>query len=112
VSYQPVSSLAEEETFLDKNISPENSAVIMRQTIPYPHGGGQPSDTGSIAPVDQEPKCTVSPVRKTQNPPLQQAQSETTFSSAIRNSKVNDAKPDYHSRLHTGGHIENRADRH
>jgi ethanolamine utilization microcompartment shell protein EutL len=31
VSYQPVSLLAEEETFLAKIISPEDSTVIMQQ---------------------------------------------------------------------------------
>ncbi|KAJ5212059.1 uncharacterized protein N7498_003705 [Penicillium cinerascens] len=109
VSCQPVSSLSEEEKFLAKNVSPEDSAITTRQTILYPQGGGQPSDTGSIAPVDREPSFTVSLVRKMQDGRILhfgKSRTTTTFSagqSVIQ--KVDDAKRDYHSRLHTGGHI-------
>lgn len=109
ISYQPISSLSEEEKFLAKNVSPEDSAIIMRQTILYPQGGGQPSDTGSIAPADEEPTFMVSLVRKTQDGRIlhfgkpKTGSGFTAGQSVIQ--KVDDIKRDYHSRLHTGGHI-------
>jgi len=110
ISYQPVSSLTEEEKSLAKNISPQGSAITMRQTILYPQGGGQPSDTGSIATdQDQGPAFTVSLVRKTQDGRILhfgKPSTNTAFTegqSVIQ--KVDNVKRNYHSRLHTGGHI-------
>ncbi|KAJ5137353.1 hypothetical protein N7526_003586 [Penicillium atrosanguineum] len=109
ISYQPISSLSEEEKFLAKNVSPEDLAITMCQTILYPQGGGQPSDTGSIAPADEAPTFTVSLVRKTQDGRIYHFGKPSTGSiftagqSVIQ--KVDDVKRDYHSRLHTGGHI-------
>ena len=82
----------------------------MRQTILYPQGGGQPSDTGSIALAGQEPTFTVSLVRKTEDGRIlhfgKLSDPDTFFvegQSVVQ--RVDGAKRDYHSRLHTGGHI-------
>ncbi|KAJ5174472.1 uncharacterized protein N7482_000349 [Penicillium canariense] len=110
VSYQPVSSLPENERSLIKAADPEVSAITMRQTILYPQGGGQPSDTGSIALVDKEPAFTVSLVRKTEDGRIlhfgKSAGGIIPFvegQSVIQ--RVDGAKRNYHSRLHTGGHV-------
>ncbi|CAI7644362.1 unnamed protein product [Penicillium palitans] len=100
LSSQSIPSLSEEEKALAKNVPAEDSAIIMRQTIFYAQGGGQPSDTGAIGPVDQDPTFEVSLVRKT---------SDDATSSFVAGQpvvqKVDDSKRNYHSRLHTAGHI-------
>jgi Ser-tRNA(Ala) deacylase AlaX len=110
VSHKPVSSLSEDEKSLIKNADPEISAITMRQTILYPQGGGQPSDTGSISLVDKEPTFTVSLVRKTEDGRIlhfgKSVGPDALFAegqSVVQ--QVDGAKRDYHSRLHTGGHI-------
>ena len=110
ISHRRVSSLPENEQSLIKNPDPEVSAVTMRQTILYPQGGGQPSDTGSIALAGQEPTFTVSLVRKTEDGQIlhfgKSSDPDTVFvegQSVVQ--RVDGAKRDYHSRLHTGGHI-------
>lgn len=81
----------------------------MRQTILYPQGGGQPSDTGSITLADQTPTFTVSLVRKTHDGRILHFGKSLTGSTFTAGQAViqtvDDAKRDYHSRLHTGGHI-------
>jgi Predicted metal-dependent hydrolases related to alanyl-tRNA synthetase HxxxH domain len=81
----------------------------MRQTILYPQGGGQPSDTGSITLADQTPTFTVSLVRKTEDGRILHFGKSLTGSTFTVGQAViqtvDDAKRDYHSRLHTGGHI-------
>lgn len=112
ISYQPVSSLPEHEQALYKNATPEDSAIVTHQTVLYPQGGGQPSDTGSIAPVNQEATFAVSNVRKTSDGRILHfgrslhTEKTTTFSEGQSvTQRVDGAKRDYHSRLHTGGHI-------
>lgn len=110
VSYQPISALSEEDQGLAKNVDPEHSAITTRKTILYAQGGGQPSDTGTISADDQEPGFAVSLVRKATDGRIlhfgKPSASEIVFSegqSVVQ--KVDNAKRDYHSRLHTGGHI-------
>ncbi|KAJ5594757.1 uncharacterized protein N7459_000965 [Penicillium hispanicum] len=111
VSYQPLSSLPENERGLAKSVAPESSAIATRQTILYPQGGGQASDSGSIALVDQpDAAFTVSLVRKTADGRIlhfgQPAGESAVFAegcSVVQ--RVDGAKRDYHSRLHTAGHI-------
>jgi Ser-tRNA(Ala) deacylase AlaX len=82
----------------------------MRQTVLYPRGGGQPSDTGTLALEDQEPTFTVLLVRKTQDGRIlhfgKPANTDTIFVEGQRViQNVDGDRRDYHSRLHTGGHI-------
>ncbi|KAF7715654.1 Uncharacterized protein PECH_001268 [Penicillium ucsense] len=112
ISHQLVSALEEPEKSLYKGATdPEMSVVTMRQTVLYPQGGGQPSDTGSLAMVDEEPTFTVTTVRKA--PPgriLHFGKTSTQPGSLFQEGqrvvlRVDGAKRDYHSRLHTGGHV-------
>ncbi|KAJ5960320.1 uncharacterized protein N7479_007470 [Penicillium vulpinum] len=110
LSSQPISSLCEEEKSLAKNVPTEDNAIIMRQTIFYAQGGGQPSDTGAIALVDQDPTFEVSLVRKTPDGRflhfgkfLDAASSFVAGQQVVQ--RVDDSKRNYHSRLHTAGHI-------
>lgn len=82
----------------------------MRQTIFYAQGGGQPSDTGAITAVDQGSTFEVSLVRKTLDGRflhfgkfLDQASPFSEGQLVVQ--KVDDSKRNYHSRLHTAGHI-------
>ncbi|KAJ5103373.1 hypothetical protein N7532_003902 [Penicillium argentinense] len=110
LSCQPISSLSEDEQSLGRTLAPEDSAIVMRQTILYPRGGGQPSDTGTIALVDQEPTFTVSLVRKADDGKIlhfgKPSNQDISFAEGQRVIQNVDAeRRDYHSRLHTGGHI-------
>ncbi|KAJ5988831.1 hypothetical protein N7481_004041 [Penicillium waksmanii] len=110
VSFQSISSLSENEKCLAKSLSPEDSAIVMRQTILYPRGGGQPSDTGTLALEDQEPTFDVFLVRKTQDGRIlhfgKPVNTDTFFVEGQRViQNVDGDRRDYHSRLHTGGHI-------
>lgn len=110
LSSQSIPSLSEEEKALAKNVPAEDSAITMRQTIFYAQGGGQPSDTGAIGPVDQDPTFEVSLVRKTSDGRflhfgkfLDATSSFVAGQPVVQ--KVDDSKRNYHSRLHTAGHI-------
>ncbi|CAI7598000.1 unnamed protein product [Penicillium glandicola] len=110
LSSQSMPSLSEEEKSLAKNVPEEASAITMRQTIFYAQGGGQPSDTGAIGPVDQDPTFEVSLVRKTADGRflhfgkfLDATSSFVAGQSIVQ--KIDDSKRNYHSRLHTAGHI-------
>ncbi|KAJ5255499.1 hypothetical protein N7497_007013 [Penicillium chrysogenum] len=110
LSFQSITSLSEEEKGLAKNVPAEDNAITMRQTIFYAQGGGQPSDTGAIGPVDQDPTFEVSAVRKTPDGRflhfgkfLDVTSSFVVGQSVVQ--KVDDSKRNYHSRLHTAGHI-------
>ena len=83
----------------------------MRQTILYPQGGGQASDIGSIELADQQDATfTVSLVRKASDGRIlhfgKPANEQALFAegqSVVQH--VDDAKRDFHSRLHTAGHV-------
>lgn len=84
--------------------------MTTRQTILYPQGGGQASDTGTITPADQTSAFTVSLVRKISDGRIlhfgKSASADSVFvegQSVVQ--KVDNAKRDHHSRLHTAGHI-------
>ncbi|RAL12358.1 ThrRS/AlaRS common domain-containing protein, partial [Aspergillus homomorphus CBS 101889] len=117
LSYQPISALSDQDRSLAKNIPPEDYALTTRQTVFYPQGGGQPSDTGVIlvadnTSTDHPSTFEVHLVRKTADGsilhfghfippatalPLTIGQSVTQTIDAV--------KRNYHSRLHTAGHI-------
>lgn len=111
VSYQPISSLPEDEKELAKNVSSNESAMTTRQTILYPQGGGQLSDTGTITVANQEPSFTVSLVRKAQDGTIihfgkpSNGDSSSFSKGQIVVQRVDGAKRDYHSQLHTAGHV-------
>ncbi|KAJ5155758.1 hypothetical protein N7492_008561 [Penicillium capsulatum] len=110
VSYQPISSLSETEKSLAKNVTPDASAMVTRQTILYPQGGGQASDIGSITPTDQSAAFTVSLVRKMSDGRILHFGKPVTAGSVFTEGQsvvqsVDNVKRDYHSRLHTAGHI-------
>lgn len=107
ISSQSITSLSEEEKGLAKNVPTEDSVVVMRQTIFYAQGGGQPSDTGAIG-SDQPPTFEVSLVRKTPDGRYLHfgKYSDTPFAAGQQViQKIDDSKRNYHSRLHTAGHI-------
>lgn len=111
-SCQQHSTLPESEKSLYKNATPEDIAITTSQTILYPQGGGQPSDTGVIAPLNKESIFTVFHVRKTPDgrilhfgrPASPHPSTAFTVGQTVTQ-KVDHAKRNYHSRLHTGGHI-------
>jgi Ser-tRNA(Ala) deacylase AlaX len=109
LSSQSTTSLSEEEKSLAKNVPAGDVALIMRQTIFYAQGGGQPSDTGAIGPTTQDPTFSVSLVRKTADGKyihFGKYNDTTPFTAGqLVVQKIDDSKRNYHSRLHTAGHI-------
>ncbi|PYH42154.1 ThrRS/AlaRS common domain-containing protein [Aspergillus saccharolyticus JOP 1030-1] len=116
LSYQPVSALPDPEKSLAKNIPPEDYALTTRHTVFYPQGGGQPSDTGVIVVAGSEnPAATfeVRLVRKTLDGTILhfgRFATTPTFPLAVEvgslvTQTIDAVKRNYHSRLHTAGHI-------
>ncbi|OGM41693.1 alanyl-tRNA synthetase [Aspergillus bombycis] len=111
LSCQPISQLTENEKSLAKTLAPESFALTTRETVFYPQGGGQPSDTGVIALADTSNGSAfkVLLVRKTMDGTvlhLGEFTDQPCFADGQLVSQVIDgAKRDYHSRLHTAGHI-------
>ncbi|CAG8145843.1 unnamed protein product [Penicillium salamii] len=107
ISSQPITSLSEEEQSLAKNVPAEDSVVTMRETIFYAQGGGQPSDTGAIG-SDQPATFEVTLVRKTPDGRYLHFGKYKDVPFAMGQmvvQKIDDSKRNYHSRLHTAGHI-------
>ncbi|KAJ5773415.1 Translation elongation/initiation factor/Ribosomal beta-barrel [Penicillium paradoxum] len=110
LSSQPIPSLSEEQKTLVKNVPTEDNAITTRQTIFYAQGGGQPSDTGAIAAIDQNTTFEVSLVRKTSDGLYLHFGKYLDSSSPFAEGqhvvqRVDDSKRNYHSRLHSAGHI-------
>ncbi|KAL4888723.1 ThrRS/AlaRS common domain-containing protein [Aspergillus ambiguus] len=117
VSCQPIFRLGEQERSLAKNITPEKSAIVTKQTVFYPQGGGQPSDTGIIALGDgaesnQEDSFHVALVRKTLEGNIlhfgtftSPAAEQFFIQGQVVCQSIDSTKRNYHSRLHTAGHI-------
>lgn len=134
VSCQPLSSLDSADRALFKNIPDEddttnikNHVVTVKETIFHPKGGGQPSDTGIIKAIaapgrnqgkedeeeenDNEPVIfQVHLVRKSPTFQILHAGHFTTSTATFTRGQhalqiLDSAKRDYHSRLHTAGHI-------
>lgn len=113
LSCQPISSLPENEQGLAKSVAADYFAITMHQTILYPQGGGQASDTGRIMLIDQpDTAFTVALVRKTSDgrilhfgKPVAERSPPSFTEGQWVIQHVDGAKRDYHSRLHTAGHI-------
>ncbi|KAL3472342.1 major facilitator superfamily domain-containing protein [Aspergillus californicus] len=131
ISIQRISSLNDEGQGLAKNIAVDDFAIVTAQTVFYPQGGGQPSDTGFIVRrPDNDLSETSGPsfeiflVRKASDgtifhfgrfglapgdtglisQPQPPAQLPFTNNDPI-NLQINSPKREFHSRLHTAGHI-------
>ncbi|BCS17610.1 putative alanine--tRNA ligase [Aspergillus puulaauensis] len=122
ISYRPLSSLGDDEKRLAKNIPLEETfAIITKQTVFYPQGGGQASDTGKITPESLDNQdgdgnflFEVLLVRKTSDgsvlhfgrfsPPSTSIPSGIAMNRPV-SLQIDRVKRNYHSRLHTAGHI-------
>ncbi|KAL4963902.1 putative MFS drug efflux pump [Aspergillus stella-maris] len=121
LSYRPVSSLDDAKKLLARHIPNEDTYVLVTEkTVFYPQGGGQASDTGVITPAstsasngeNKNGEFEVLLARKTADGSilhfgrLPTATSATwlTPSTPVKLS-INPRKRNYHSRLHTAGHI-------
>ncbi|RYP35284.1 hypothetical protein DL767_003872 [Monosporascus sp. MG133] len=123
VSYQQLETLGEAERRLFKSVTDVSDHVLVtKETIFHPQGGGQPSDRGTItAEDDPQLRFNVKLVRKLTNglilhagcriPPELDVSSgsdgaEPTFreSQAVM-LRIDDETRNYHSRLHTAGHL-------
>lgn len=117
VSWHKLDALEETERSLFKTVlDTSDGAVATRETIFHPQGGGQPSDRGTItAQDDPELQLDVSLVRKLPSGLILHAGSRagtcsSSLSPVFRASqavvlKIDSAARDYHSRLHTAGHL-------
>ncbi|KAB5578340.1 putative alanyl-tRNA synthetase [Coniochaeta sp. 2T2.1] len=127
MSCLPLSSLPEGEQSLFKAVASTSPiGVATRETIFHPQGGGQPSDRGTItSSSDPSVQLDVSLVRKLPSGLILHAGSPAgTCSSPSSSStpttprgeplfkenqpvilRIDGATRDYHSRLHTAGHL-------
>ncbi|OJJ04934.1 hypothetical protein ASPVEDRAFT_822685 [Aspergillus versicolor CBS 583.65] len=121
-SYRPLSGLSDDEKLLAKKIPLEETfAIITKQTVFYPQGGGQASDIGKITPENSENQDSdgsflfeVLLVRKTSDgsilhfgrfsPPSTSVPSGIAIDQPV-SIQIDRVKRNYHSRLHTAGHI-------
>ncbi|KAA8648840.1 uncharacterized protein ATNIH1004_004726 [Aspergillus tanneri] len=122
LSCQPICELPDHEKTLAKNIALGDLAITTRQTVFYPQGGGQPSDTGVIS-ITASPNNNsdtsaesvlfqVLLVRKSTSGRIlhfgQFLPSNTSPCFAdgqLVSQRIDSARREYHSRLHTAGHI-------
>jgi Ser-tRNA(Ala) deacylase AlaX len=115
VSWQALSKLEESERALFKTVlESTDSAVVTKETIFHPQGGGQPSDVGTITTEALPFKFDVKLVRKLPNGLVlhagnrlpQSSEADTVFAEAQPVVlKLHDDTRNYHSRLHTAGHL-------
>ncbi|KAE8375570.1 Threonyl/alanyl tRNA synthetase [Aspergillus bertholletiae] len=111
ISCQPISQLPENEQSLAKTLTPDSFALTTRDTVFYPQGGGQSSDTGVMTLADTSNGSTfkVLLVRKTLDGTvlhLGEFTDRPCFAGGqLVAQAIDGAKRDYHSRLHTAGHI-------
>ncbi|KAL1969212.1 hypothetical protein VTN77DRAFT_466 [Rasamsonia byssochlamydoides] len=114
ISCQPLSTLAENERALFKTAPDDDYVVATSETIFHPQGGGQPSDTGTMkSDNNKEITFEVKMARKLSNGQIlhagsfiSQADDKQIFSEGETVVQaVDNDKRDYHSRLHTAGHL-------
>jgi Ser-tRNA(Ala) deacylase AlaX len=124
VSWQPLTSLGEAERALFKTVlDSSDGAVATKETIFHPQGGGQPSDVGVITTQgNPQLQFDVKLVRKLPNGLVLHAGNHVKPVSAGTEAEddipppvfhelqsvqlsVDDETRNYHSRLHTAGHL-------
>lgn len=111
VSCQPLSALTEDERALFKTSSDDDYVVETSETIFHPQGGGQPSDAGTMNSSNKQITFQVKMVRKLPNGQILHAgsfvgdQSHVFHAGETVIQTVDSEKRDYHSRLHTAGHL-------
>lgn len=107
----PVSALPAADQSLIKEPTPEDHALVTDETIFYVQGGGQPSDTGTIAT-----DTATFEVNSVRHPAeghgvlhfgrFVDASSKDNFEIGKEvKQEIDSVKRDLHSRLHTAGHI-------
>ncbi|KAG9237218.1 ATP binding/alanine-tRNA ligase [Amylocarpus encephaloides] len=111
ISINPVSSLPAADQASIKDATDEDVAIITDETIFYVQGGGQPSDTGTIASENAtfEVNSVRHPATGSQilhfgrfNPP---GSTDTIKEGDEIKQTIDSEKRDLHSRLHTAGHV-------
>ncbi|KAH8906133.1 putative alanyl-tRNA synthetase [Coniochaeta sp. PMI_546] len=120
VSWHPLTTLGEAERSLFKTVlDTSDGAVATKETIFHPQGGGQPSDRGTITAEDNpDLQLDVNLVRKLPNGRILHAGCRAGTCSATSETaaplfqesqsvilKIDNATRNYHSRLHTAGHL-------
>lgn len=115
LSILPISALPEADLSLIKNPTAEDFALITEETIFYPQGGGQPSDTGTITTISSDSKDkAVFEVNSVRYPATGRAilhfgRFQPPTSTFQPNQPIHQSidadKRDLFSRLHTAGHI-------
>ncbi|KAK3067370.1 hypothetical protein LTS18_001152, partial [Coniosporium uncinatum] len=114
-SIKPLSSLSEADRMLFKGAQETHHVIATAETIFYPQGGGQPSDSGTLSSSDSNDAVfKVSIVRTAPGAGdiLHCGHFTSPSSNAIPFSdaqnveqSIDGAKRDLHSRIHTAGHI-------
>ncbi|KAF2490211.1 ThrRS/AlaRS common domain-containing protein [Lophium mytilinum] len=117
LSCHPITTLPDDDRSFFKTAADTDYIIATRETIFHPQGGGQPSDTGSIksaSPGSSEIQFDVKSVRKL---PKDRILHQGTFTSPAEISggvfaegqtimqAIDDEKRNFHSRLHTAGHL-------
>lgn len=120
MSWQPIAALGETERALFKTVlDGSDGAVVTKETIFHPQGGGQPSDVGVItAEGNPDLRFQVKMVRKSPKGlvlhagcRIKPAAAGTQEIEPLFNDSqsvvlsVDDETRNYHSRLHTAGHL-------
>ncbi|KAF2802554.1 threonyl/alanyl tRNA synthetase [Mytilinidion resinicola] len=116
LSCHPITTLPDDDRSFFKAAADTDYIVATRETIFHPQGGGQPSDTGSIksSSPGSDIQFDVKSVRKL---PKDRILHQGTFTSPAESSSgifsegqtivqaIDDEKRNFHSRLHTAGHL-------
>jgi len=115
-SIKPLSSLPEADRVLFKGAQEGDNVVATAETIFYPQGGGQPSDSGTLTSADSNDAVfEVSVVRTAPGAgdvlhcghfiPSSDTGTSTFSDAQEVDQSIDGAKRDLHSRIHTAGHI-------
>ncbi|KAH6611906.1 putative alanyl-tRNA synthetase [Boeremia exigua] len=117
VAVIPVGSLLQQEQSLFKHALPSDVVIATEGTIFHAQGGGQPSDTGTMISRGDDGSVAaafqVQAVRRNGHAVIFHQglfdTSDTQTASSLVGSTVDQTidsdKRDYHSRIHTGGHL-------
>ncbi|OCL05613.1 ThrRS/AlaRS common domain-containing protein [Glonium stellatum] len=114
-SCRPVASLTEAERSFFKAAQDGDYVLATQETVFHPQGGGQPSDTGTITSTEHSGKETTFQVKLVRKLPEDRILHHGSFVGSPEKPTFDDGdtvlqtidneKRNYHSRLHTAGHI-------